>query len=70
MEEGMLTGGGGLAGIDVADNDNVDVETIVLTVEAESVDVRMEMDEAKVDGSSWLEGEGEQVREDVPHGDG
>jgi hypothetical protein len=54
----------------VADNDNVDVETIVLTVEAESVDVRMEMDEAKVDGSSWLEGEGEQVREDIPHGDG
>jgi hypothetical protein len=26
-----VTGGGGLAGIDVADNDNVDVETIVLT---------------------------------------
>jgi hypothetical protein len=45
--EGMLTGGGGLAGIDVADNDNVDVETIVLTVETESVDVRMEMDEKK-----------------------
>ena len=30
--EGMLTGGGGLAGIDVADNDDVDVETLVLTV--------------------------------------
>lgn len=32
----MLTGGGGLAGIDVADNDDVDVETLVLTVDAES----------------------------------
>lgn len=28
----MLTGGGGLAGIDVADNDDVDVEPVVLTV--------------------------------------
>jgi hypothetical protein len=28
----MLTGGGGLAGIDVADNDDVDVELVVLTV--------------------------------------
>lgn len=33
---GVLTGGGGLAGIDVADNDDVDVETVVLTVDAES----------------------------------
>lgn len=37
----MLTGGGGLAGIDVADNDDVDVETLVLTVDAESAGVRV-----------------------------
>ena len=40
--EGMLTGGGGLAGIDVADNDDVDVETLVLTVDAESAAVPVE----------------------------
>lgn len=37
MDGGLLTSGGGLAGIDVADNDDVDVETIFLTVDAESV---------------------------------
>lgn len=47
----MLTGGGGLAGIDVADNDNVDVETIVLTVEAVSRCSNGDGWE-KVDGSS------------------
>ena len=32
----QVTGGGGLAGIDVADNDDVDVELVVLTVEEKS----------------------------------
>lgn len=32
-----LTGGGGLAGIDVADNDDVNVSSVVLTVEVVSL---------------------------------
>lgn len=74
----MLTGGGGLAGIDVADNDDVDVETVVLTVDAESAVVPVERGwmktESHRDGEmrrrgckGWKKKAGRQY---VPHGDG
>lgn len=68
----MLTGGGGLAGIDVADNDDVDVELVVLTVAAESAAVHVQR--GRVEGSSrWAMSRpawSMRRREDVPHGDG
>ena len=52
----QVTSGGGLAGIDVADNDDVDVAALFLTVGTESVSVFLRMRQVK-DGH-------------IPHDDG
>ena len=42
MDGGQLTSGGGLAGIDVADNDDVNVGPFLLTVVMKSVEALRE----------------------------
>lgn len=57
----QVTGGGRLAGIDVADNDDVDVGLVLLTVRGSaSGQVK-----SRVDGQGQVRN-----RKDIPHGDG
>lgn len=58
VSRGMLTGGGRLAGVDVADDDDVDVSLLFLTAQEKSM---LAMDS---------KGEGDGSNGNSPHGDG